>query len=110
MSSVIHLMGATIKQAEEAADEIVEFETSLSKITSAPEDRTNISLLYKKMTLQELHNEIPQIDWQIFLSIVQNREVDLSEKVIMFAKYYMHDLVDLISETEQKTVANYLLW
>ena len=110
MASVIHLMGAARELADETADEIVEFETSLSKITSAPEDRTNISVLYKKMTLQELHNEIPQIDWQIFLGIIQNREVDLSEKVIMFAKGYMTDLVDLISETEQKTVANYLLW
>lgn len=108
MIKIIGLMGAV--DAEDRADEIIEFETSLAKITSAQEDRTNISVLYQKMTLNQLHEEIPEIDWLRYLTIIQDRVIDPEEKVIMFAKTYMRDLVKLIEKTEPATVANYLIW
>lgn len=108
MVKIITLLGA--EDADDRADEIVEFETSLAKITSAQEDRTNISVLYQKMKLRELQEEIPEIDWGNYLSIIQERVVDPDEKVIMFAMTYMKDLVKLIQSAEPATVANYLLW
>lgn len=108
MSKVIGLLGA--EDAEDRADEILEFETSLAKITSSQEDRTNISVLYQKLTLNELTEEIPEIDWIRYLSIVQDRVIDPEEKVIMFAKTYMKELVKLIDSSEPATVANYLIW
>jgi neprilysin len=101
-------MGA--EDSEDRADEIIEFETQLAKITSAQEDRTNISILYQKMKLSELHEEIPEIDWMRYLEIVQERSIDPDEKVIMFAKTYMKNLVKLIEKTERATLANYLIW
>lgn len=108
MIKIITLMGA--EEADDRADEIVEFETRLAKITSAQEDRTNISILYQKLTLNELQDEIPEVDWMRYLTIIQERVIDPEEKVIMFAKTYMRDLVKLIDSTEPATVANYLLW
>lgn len=108
MVKVISLMGAV--EPEDRADEIVEFETRLAKITSAQEDRTNISVLYQKSKLKDLQEEIPEIDWIRYLTIVQERVVDPDEKVIMFAKTYMKELVKLIESTEPATVANYLIW
>ena len=110
MVKIINLMGADIDVAEEKASEIVAFETSLARITSAQEDRTNISMLYKKMSIEELYDEVPQIDWQRYLSIIQEREVDPREKVIMFAMNYMRDLVTLMSNSKPETVANYVMW
>jgi predicted metalloendopeptidase len=110
MQKVIHLMGVDKYEAEDRADEIIEFETNLAKIMSAQEDRTNISVLYQKVTLEELQKELPGINWIKYLTIVQDRVIDRNEKVIMFAKAYMHKLVKLIDDSEPATVANYLLW
>lgn len=108
MTKIIQLLGAD--DAEDRADEIIEFETALAKITSAQEDRTNISVLYQKMTVKEMLEEIPEIDWIRYLTIIQDRTIDPQEKVIMFAKSYMKDLVKLIESSEPATVANYLIW
>ena len=52
----------------------------------------------------------PGINWTRYLSIVQDREVNSNEKVIMFANEYMQKLVKLIDQSEPSTVANYVLW
>lgn len=110
MTKIINLMGVDMLEAADFADEIIEFETSLAKIMSSQEDRTNISFLYQKRTLNQLQEEIPGIDFIRYLSIVQDRPVDGNEKVIMFAKNYMQQLVKLIDKTEPSIVANYILW
>lgn len=110
MINVLQLMGVSFAKSEDEADRIIEFETELAKIVSAPEDRLNISLLYKKMTIDQLHDAIPQIDWTRYLEIVQERTVDGNEKVIMYAYYYMKDLVLLLHSTDSATIANYLFW
>lgn len=108
MINILEIMG--VEDPLNEAEKMIDFETNLAKIVSAPEDRLNISLLYKKMTIEELHVSIPQIDWTRYLEIVQERQINPKEKVIMYAFYYMHDLVELISDTEPSTVANYLFW
>jgi neprilysin len=108
MVKIIKLMGA--EDAEDRADEIIEFETQLAEITKAQEDRTNISILYQKMKLSDLQEEIPEIDWMTYLETIQERVIDPDEKVIMFAKAYMKSLVKLIEKTEPATLANYLIW
>lgn len=108
LMKVIHLLGA--KNAEKHADDILSFEKNLATIMIPHEDRTNISVFYQKMKINELMKEIPEIDWQRYLTTVQGRAIDPEEKIIMFAKSYMKDLVKLIKSSEPSTVANYLLW
>lgn len=110
MINVLQLMGVSHDKSDEEADKIIDFETELAKIVSSPEDRLNISMLYKKMTIEQLHDSIPQIDWTRYLEIVQERKVDPNEKVIMYAYYYMKDLVLLLHSTDASTIANYLFW
>lgn len=110
MRTILTLLGVRSDEATRATKEIVEFETELAKITSAPEERTNVTLLYTKLTVNELHNSIPQIDWRRYLSIVQERPVNSSEVVIMFAMNYMKNLVLLLAKSEPKTIANYIIW
>lgn len=110
MQKTIHLLGVDMATAEERVNELLDFEMKLAMITSAQEDRTNISVLYQKMTLAELQEQIPDVNWIRYLTIVQERIVSADEKVIMFAKTYMKNLVELIAETEPAVVANYLLW
>lgn len=110
MAEVIHLLGVDKMQADNYSKEIVAFEKELAQITQTPEERTNVSLLYRRMTINELHRQIPEIDWTLYLEIVLQREVNRTEKVVMFALSYMQSIVKLIDKTEKRTVANYLLW
>lgn len=110
MNSVMVLLGAEEDVAEKAAKDLISFETELAKITSTSEERSNVSVLYKRMTVRELSNKVPQINWKTYLSIVQNRTVEKSETLVIFAIDYMAKLVDLIEKTESEVIANYLLW
>lgn len=110
MESVIRLLGASEDRAKQATEEIVEFEIELAKITVPLEAKPNISDSYNKLTIMELHQSIPQIDWTLYLSIILDRPINSSEIVIVIATAYMEDLVVLLSQTDRKTIANYLLW
>lgn len=110
MRTIVMLLGVNAADAAKVTDEIVAFETELARITSSPEERTNVSVLYNKISIEELHNVIPQIDWSRYLSIVQERTVNRSEVVVMFAMEYMKLLVTLLGRTEPKTISNYLMW
>lgn len=110
MSTTIKLLGTNETIANQAAKEIVKFEKELAEITSSPEERTNVSILYNKMDLESLHHLIPQIDWTRYLTIVLERPVYSNESVVMFATKYMQNLVNLLSQTDKRTVANYVIW
>lgn len=110
MEAIMNLLGSTKELARRTAEEVVRFETELAKITSSSEDRANVSVLYKRMTLNELHHAVPQIDWKRYLSIVQERQVHDTEMVVIYAVEYMQSLVTLVSKSKTKTLANYLLW
>uniref|UniRef100_A0AAG5CX34 Neprilysin, neutral endopeptidase 1 n=1 Tax=Anopheles atroparvus TaxID=41427 RepID=A0AAG5CX34_ANOAO len=110
MVEVIELLGVPPDTARRATDEMIEFEVQLANITNPPEERNNVSTLYRKLILENLHDEVPEIDWTRYLAIVTERPVNASDFVVMFAMGYMQDLVELIGQTESRIVANYLLW
>uniref|UniRef100_A0A0A9XT19 Endothelin-converting enzyme 1 n=1 Tax=Lygus hesperus TaxID=30085 RepID=A0A0A9XT19_LYGHE len=107
---VATLLGAPAVNATLAAEEVIHFEVALAKITSAPDERRNVSELYQRMTVAELRSYIPQINWQRYLSIVLGRPCNSTESVVVFALRYLEDLVSLLGKTEPKTISNYLLW
>lgn len=110
MNNVMVLLGADDDTAEKASKDLIHFEIELAKITSTSEERSNVSMLYKRMTVRELSNKVPQINWKTYLSIVQNRSVEKSETLVIFAIEYMEKLVELVEKTESEVIANYLLW
>ncbi|XP_022831252.1 endothelin-converting enzyme homolog [Spodoptera litura] len=104
------LLGGDPDHVKISADQLIEFEIKLAKITSAPEDRRNVSELYRRMPLRKLEELVPQVRWRRYLCVVMNRTVDPNETVVLFALCYVRHLVKLIKETEPSTLANYLLW
>ncbi|KAL5284704.1 MMEL1 family protein [Megaselia abdita] len=110
MNNVMVLLGADEDMAEKASKDLINFETELARITSTSEERSNVSMLYKRMTVRELSNKVPQINWKMYLSVVQNRTVEKSETLVIFAIEYMEKLVELVEKTESEVIANYLLW
>ncbi|XP_014272262.1 neprilysin-4 isoform X3 [Halyomorpha halys] len=110
LTRVASLLGASVDNVTKDAHETINFETSLAKITSSPDERRNVSELYQRMTVGELRNYVPQIDWTRYLTVVLNRPVNISENVVVFALRYLEDLVSLLGRTPSRTVANYLFW
>ncbi|XP_070167226.1 neprilysin-4-like isoform X2 [Polyergus mexicanus] len=104
------LLGASLDNATMHAEELIDFETQLATITSSSDERRNFSELYQRMSIGELKTLVPQIDWHRYLSIVLTRQVNFSEPVVVFALPYIQDLVVLLSKTQPRIVANYLLW
>uniref|UniRef100_A0ABD2W5D8 Peptidase M13 C-terminal domain-containing protein n=1 Tax=Trichogramma kaykai TaxID=54128 RepID=A0ABD2W5D8_9HYME len=108
--TVVTLLGASPRTAANHAEELVQFEIQLANITISPDERRNISDLYRRMRLDELRRTVPEIDWRRYLSIVLGRPVGDSEPVVVFATNYLKDLVKLLSRTRSRVVANYLFW
>ncbi|XP_019890443.1 neprilysin-4 isoform X1 [Musca domestica] len=110
MADVMNKLGADKEEATKTAADLISFETQLASITAPAEKRLNVTKLYKRMTLSDLHALIPQIDWLRYLTILQQRNVQDSEEVVIYATEYMQDLVNLLDRTDPHIIANYLLW
>ncbi|XP_065371462.1 neprilysin-4 [Calliphora vicina] len=110
MSEVMYKLGAPKVTAMKTAADLIIFETQLASITAPAEKRLNVTKLYRRMTISELHNRIPEIDWSRYLTILQQRPIEPSEEIVIYATDYMEELVNLLSDTDSKTIANYLLW
>ncbi|CAH0723238.1 unnamed protein product, partial [Brenthis ino] len=107
---IASLLGGESEHVKKDAEKLINFEIKLAKITSAPEDRRNVSELYRRMTIAKLEGLVPQIKWKRYLCIVMNRTVQPEETVVLFALNYIRHLVQLIEKTDPDTLSNYLLW
>ncbi|CAH2234796.1 jg13219 [Pararge aegeria aegeria] len=110
LTKIALLLGGDAKHVIASAEKLIQFEIELAKITSAPEDRRNVSELYRRMTLAKMEGLVPQIHWRRYLCIVMNRTVEAQETVVLFALNYVRHLVQLIKKTDHSTLSNYLLW
>ncbi|XP_061713073.1 LOW QUALITY PROTEIN: neprilysin-4-like [Cydia pomonella] len=104
------LLGGSKNHVLHSAEKLINFEIKLANITSAPEDRRNVSELYRRMTLRKLEKLVPEIGWRRYLCAVMNRTVHSHETVVLFALTYVQHLVKLIHATDPEVLANYLLW
>ncbi|XP_028169765.1 neprilysin-4-like [Ostrinia furnacalis] len=107
---IARLLGGDPDYVQTSADQLIDFEIRLAKITSAPEDRRNVSELYKRMPLHKLEELVPEVRWRRYLCIVMNRTVHSNETVVLFALSYVRHLVQLIEHTDPSILSNYLLW
>ncbi|CAH0579415.1 unnamed protein product [Chrysodeixis includens] len=110
LTKIAILLGGETDHVKYSADKLIEFEIKLAKITSAPEDRRNVSELYRRMSLKKLEDLVPEVKWRRYLCVVMNRTVQSDETVVLFALCYVRHLVQLIEDTDPSTLANYLLW
>ncbi|XP_063534243.1 neprilysin-4-like isoform X2 [Cydia strobilella] len=104
------LLGGSKNHVLQSAEKLINFEIKLANITSAPEDRRNVSELYRRMTLRKLEKLVPEIGWRRYLCAVMNRTVHSHETVVLFALTYVQHLVKLIDDTDPEVLASYLLW
>lgn len=110
MVEVMVLLGAEAVRAAKHADDLVAFETSLAEIVASSDERRNVSQLYRRLSVRELHASVPAIDWHRYLAAVLGRPVRDEDPVVVFALRYMGDLAALVDKVPRRVVADYLLW
>ena len=66
MTEVSHLLGANESHAAEELWEVVLFERKLAEISVPEVTRIDTSAIYHKITIQELVELVPQINWNSY--------------------------------------------
>ncbi|XP_063707260.1 endothelin-converting enzyme homolog isoform X2 [Culicoides brevitarsis] len=129
MTKVAVLLGANESDAKIQMQGVIDFETELAKITIPSEDRRDEEAMYHNMTLAELQDLAPFIDWRAHFddafrrafkdnyssATKKSRKITEKEHVVVYAPQYLHNLTNIIKKyqntTEGKIVLNnYLVW
>lgn len=111
--NVAILFGANESNAEREIREMIDFEIELANLTTPQELRRDNELLYNKLTALELQERIPKFNWIRYLSEVfqqVNLTFNASEEIVVYAPEYLSNMVDLITNTSNRTLVNYLIW
>ena len=72
--------------------------------------RRNFSEIYRKLELGELQRQIPGFDFDSYLAPLLPRKLNSSEEVVIYALPYYKRLMTLLAKTDDRTIANYVLW
>jgi len=107
--NVGELLGADRATAEHDMQQVIDFEIQLSKIMTPPHERRNFSLMYEKMTLAELSARVPGFNFTQYLDIVLTDQVQHEDKIVIYATKYFNKLSELLTKTESRILANYIL-
>ncbi|XP_070560657.1 neprilysin-1-like [Ptychodera flava] len=110
MLNVSLMLGAEREEAERQLQEVVDFEIAVANLTSPAENRRDMEKLYNKMTLRDLQFDVPQVNWVNYINNANFVSVDQLEEVIVREPNYVKEVMSLVSDTDQRTVANYLVW
>ncbi|XP_018573332.1 endothelin-converting enzyme homolog isoform X1 [Anoplophora glabripennis] len=97
---------------------VIEFETKLANITTPSELRRDEESIYNLMTIAELQDRAPFIDWRKFFEDamrIVNKKITSKEQIVVYAPEYLGNLTELIKEynstSEGKIVLNnYMVW
>lgn len=101
MTRVCVLLGANEKSAKLQMSDVIEFETRLAEITIPADERRDEEILYNQMTIYELQEIAPFINWREHfadaLRIVKRKVTD-KERVVVYAPEYLKKLTIIVTE------------
>lgn len=70
---------------------------------SLPEaDRHDTSSIYRKLTLAELQQEVPQINWLQYLKSFMDTDINQDELVVAYAMPYFIQMGKIIADTDRR--------
>ncbi|CAH0555807.1 unnamed protein product [Brassicogethes aeneus] len=110
MTNIAVLLGANKTSASEELEQVVEFERRLANASLPEQDRHDTSVIYKKLTLQELQKIVPQINWLEYLKSFLDVELTDQEPVVAYGLSYFQEMGKILAETDRRIIHNYVLW
>ncbi|XP_019712818.1 endothelin-converting enzyme 1 [Hippocampus comes] len=104
------LLGGSEETSRLLMGEILDFETSLANITVPLEARRDEELIYHKMEAKDLKSLAPAVDWIPYLNeVFAPVSINESEPVVVYAKEYLQNVSDLITNTNKSLLNNYMI-
>ncbi|KAG8180916.1 hypothetical protein JTE90_020143 [Oedothorax gibbosus] len=110
MVDIAVLLGAPQERAEKEMREVLEFEAQLANFTIPSEERRNYTAIYYKITLAELQEKIPLVNWTLYFSLAMPLELTEEDEVVVYAVPYLLSMTQLVINTDKRIVSNYILW
>ncbi|XP_061893541.1 membrane metallo-endopeptidase-like 1 isoform X2 [Entelurus aequoreus] len=94
---------------------VLDLETDIANATSPAEERQDVTVLYNKMTLNELHATFSfnGFNWTRFVHGVLasvSLNVELEEEVVVYGSPYLDKMNEVLSRHSVRTMQNYLTW
>lgn len=103
MTQVSLLLGADYNRAIDEFKSVIEFESKLANATLPEADRHDTSVIYRKLTLRELQNQVPQFKWRIYLEkFLGKLKVSEDEPVVAYAMPYFIRMGRIIENTDRR--------
>ncbi|KAK4879929.1 hypothetical protein RN001_008075 [Aquatica leii] len=106
------IFGADRDEATLQVKEVMEFMFKLAKITLPPEDRRNFTALTNIMSIAELKQRFPYMDWIDFINniiAIPSIQFNETDNVDVGIPKFIDDLEVLLSKTPKRTQANYAM-
>ncbi|EDV44465.1 uncharacterized protein Dana_GF20372 [Drosophila ananassae] len=112
MTQVSLLLGADPATAAAELEEVVLFETQLVNVSLAEADRHDTSTVYRKLTLPELQDLVPEVQWAEYLQTALGAGIPLQadEPLVTYGLKYLTEMGKILARTERRVVHNYMLW
>ncbi|XP_035221859.1 neprilysin-2-like [Stegodyphus dumicola] len=103
-------LGADESTSENELREVLNFETMLANFSLPLEERRNFTSLYNKYTVKELNEKFPQINWLKYFNGLLKDQIFENETLVVAVPNFIRKFADLITQTDKRVVANYMLW
>lgn len=118
MTKIGVLLGGEENSTREHMSHVIEFETRLANITEKDEDRRDEENIYHRMSVAELQELAPFINWHGFFNEAfrkVQRKISSKDNVVVYAPRYLTELTHLVKEYNSTThgkivLNNYLVW
>ncbi|CAB3250166.1 unnamed protein product [Arctia plantaginis] len=109
MVDIATLLGADRARAKVDLKNSLEFEMKLANISLPLEKRRNATSLYNPMTVAELQEKIPWLEY-INRLLTPHVNIGVDEVTIVSVPKYISDLEVLLETTPKRVQANYVMW
>ncbi|XP_077430429.1 membrane metallo-endopeptidase-like 1 [Vanacampus margaritifer] len=95
--------------------QVLDLETDVANATLPAEERQDVTVLYNKMTLNELQSTFGfnGFNWTRFIRGVLSSvslDVELQEEVVVYGSPYLEKMNEVLSRHSVRTMQNYLTW
>ncbi|XP_054155283.1 neprilysin-4-like [Oppia nitens] len=102
------LLNAPLATIESDIEDILLFESRLANI-SRPFEK-NGGAAYQRMSIRKLSRLVPNINWKTYFELAIPVPINDTESVGIYGLDYFIDVQELVDQTNQRTMVNYLLW
>eukprot|EP00057_Strongylocentrotus_purpuratus_P024444 XP_011678918.1 PREDICTED: neprilysin [Strongylocentrotus purpuratus] len=91
--------------------EVLNFEKKMANISMTQLAKRRAQIMNQKVSVTYLKRRIPAINWTRYFQLVMNTSsVDHSMELVVYSPQYLLGLNQMLLETPNRTIANYVVW